>query len=130
MRIIKIPVISREVRLFYGMKEYPAYQKAMVSMGDNEEDVKKIKGEDYFGHCYAEVLWVKNKDDIPTLIHELSHLIDNILSALNIRDGETRAYLLEWLIVEIIGGQKIPTRKEVEKAQDKFYQGFYKEVKS
>lgn len=50
---------------------------------------------------YAAIVWLNKRrnrlDALPTFVHELSHLADNVIDLCAIRDssGETKAYLME-----------------------------------
>lgn len=130
MRKIKLPIVGRELRIYYGAKEFEDYKKACIALGLSKEDAQQLNPNHFSGHCVSDVLWVKDPKDMIVIIHEMTHLIDNLIENIGLEGVEIKAYLTEWLMVEILGGQKIPTRKEVQNKQDKWYSVLFKEVKS
>ena len=54
------------------------------------------------GRAGGSWIWVDSKKDTNTLIHELTHFIDDLLIHLNTEDREFKAYLTAWIIDTVL----------------------------
>lgn len=79
--------------------------------GDPKDYVKDSGAEgvkdSWYGACCECFVWIRNKKNIPALVHETSHLVDNIFEAQGLKGEETRAYLQEYFVAEVLKKLKI-----------------------
>jgi hypothetical protein len=87
-------MFERKVTIYQGDKEYKGFEKTVEAWtGLKPTD----KGKDCDGQTVLWFAWVEDPDNKRVIFHELSHIIDNILECLNIKDSEVRAYLSAYL---------------------------------
>ena len=101
MRIetVKEPIFKQRF-LLYSDCEFADFYKEVT--GDKFDDDSSV----FCGHCIntpnAEIcIWVKDRNDMPTLVHELLHATQFALFSrcwVNNKESETPAYYLEFLL--------------------------------
>lgn len=95
MKEISIDIFSATVYLYIGKKEALQYIKSSKKLGykPNASGLGEVAGF---------LIWVKNLKDISVIVHEISHLVDNILDYYSVNDREMKAFLSEYLYRRII----------------------------
>lgn len=103
----KIPLFNVMVVLYVGDEEYAKFVKS------TNEDNKKILNDPYEpidsetrGNTAGSVFWVKtldlnDPDELGTLVHEITHVAENITRYLGIEDSETQAYIAGYIMAKI-----------------------------
>lgn len=102
MKWIKIPIFETKVYLFKDPDEYNNYLLKNVPDYEREENIYGITGgyEDHKGRYFIAVCIACPKKDVKsTLLHECSHITDELLMNAGIDDKnkEIDAYLLEYI---------------------------------
>lgn len=99
MKQFKIPLIDKQFRIYIGQREWEAFCKYCVFLGMDKNNVEKKAPIGGSGRCWGGAIWVNRIKDRPTLFHELSHFIDDLMGMIdkNQEKGEFRAYLTEWV---------------------------------
>jgi len=101
MRTIKIPLVDRIIIIYSGKNEWKKYctvvnKKGCVDVGPN------TCYEDIMGRCYGSWVFVHDIKDTATLIHEMSHFIDELMKNIGTDDTEFRAYITEYIMMKVI----------------------------
>ena len=102
MKWIKIPIFETRVYLFKDPDEFNDYLQKHVPDFQREENIFGITGgyEDQRGRFFIAVCIACPKEELKsTLLHESSHITDELLKNAGIQDknGEIDAYLLEYV---------------------------------
>jgi len=98
---ILLPLFEVTTCWFFG--DTALFVKACNELEGTEYDLDIKK---YNGFSHGSLVWVEDKWDTNTIIHELTHLVDHVLEAMGVDDNETRAYCMGYL------GEKIFTAIE------------------
>ena len=77
------------------------FEGAIKAGADVEYKGHEYPGKDS-GRAYGGWLWIDNGKDRNTVIHELSHLIDDIMVLVHTDDTEFRAYLTGWIMDNVL----------------------------
>ena len=94
-----------EVCLYVGKNDVKDYLKASKKLKYKPE----AKG---LGEVSGFLMWVRNGDDMSVIVHELSHMVDNIINHYNLEGGEIRAFLIEYLYYKIAIKDQEQPKKE------------------
>lgn len=102
MKRFTIPLINKYVILYEGPDEWPTFVTTTIRWGvsDNYKDAD-CPGKNE-GRSWGSWIWVYNKHDRATVIHELSHTIDRIMEDLRTDDTEFRAHITEWITEKVL----------------------------
>ena len=95
MNKLYVGLFDLTIYLYFGKSEIKRYIKKSKKMGYKSH----ASG---LGEVSGFILWVRYKNNESTLIHEISHLVDNIIDHYSLVGGEIRAFLLEFLYRSII----------------------------
>ena len=88
--VIDIGLGPRKVYIFDNFEEFKKSCKKLHNV-EIDNDPKDILGLSYETH-----FWIENKNDLPTVIHEIVHVVDNWISDLGFKnDSELRAYAVQ-----------------------------------
>ena len=88
--VIDIGLGPRKVYIFDNFEEFKKSCKKLHNV-EIENDPKDILGLSYETH-----FWIENKNDLPTVIHEIIHVVDNWIKDLGFKDdSELRAYAVQ-----------------------------------
>lgn len=106
MKKVNLELIDLEIVFYYGEKEYKTFLNRCREIGADLEELNKyIKDFENSpeGLHVANYLWVKDKTDLPIIVHELTHVIDVLFSDLGAEDElEFRAYTTEFVFRKIL----------------------------
>ena len=96
MKRYTIPLICKTFTVYSGDEEWQKFRAITIKEGADEPEKEKCppKGS---GRCFAGYVWVHDLKDKKILIHELSHLIDDVMLTIGSHDTEFRAYITEWI---------------------------------
>lgn len=96
-----IPLIEKNFFIYSGKDEWERFRKITIKEGADEELTSPCpkKGS---GRCFRGHIWVFTLKDKRILIHELSHLLDDIMLTVGSEDTEFRAYLTEWIMFKVL----------------------------
>ena len=101
MKKFRIPLIDQELHLYIGPKDWEKFKHDVGKQGvDIEKDMKCPNVNS--GKAWGGWLWVYGLNDVKTLIHELSHFIDDLMNTLGTDDGEFRAYITGWVTERVL----------------------------
>ena len=89
---ILLPLFEVTTCWFFG--DITSFNKACAKLDGTEYDLDIKK---YDGFSHGSLVWVEDKWDTNTIIHELTHLVDHVLEAIGVDDHETRAYCMGYL---------------------------------
>jgi hypothetical protein len=107
MKRITIPLLNNPVFFYSGKNEWLKYKKDCIEDNLNRNCLDDPCPEHReAGRCFAGRIWVKDLKCLPTIIHELSHLTDNVLEYRKINDTETRACVYTFLYEQAIKWSK------------------------
>lgn len=95
MKKIYINIFDLTIYLYTGKGEIEKYIKKSKSMGYKSH----ASG---MGEVSGFVMWIRDKGNLPIFVHEISHLVDNTLKYYNLKGGEIRAFLTEFLYIKMI----------------------------
>ena len=93
MKSLLIPLVDVRVTVYRGEAEWPRFVSVAKEHGAIIDD-EPPEGDT--GRSLEGWVWISDTAGRGTLIHELSHLIDNLMNLLVSQDTEFRAYLTEW----------------------------------
>ena len=100
-----IPLIDMNFFIYSGEDEWQRFKQITIKEGADEELTSPCpkKGS---GRCFREHVWVFDIKNKKILIHELSHLLDDIMLTIGSKDTEFRAYLTEWVMFKVLEWRK------------------------
>ena len=102
MRTYHIPLVGKVFSVYCGSEEWARCKRAAIKAGAFKEVLDKTNPETCAGRAFGGWIWVRDISDRSTLIHELSHLLDDLMESLNSTDSEFRAYCTEWVIDKVL----------------------------
>lgn len=90
---INIKLFDYPVYFYIGEEEKEKFQKDFKL-----KDIDK----DTYGYVYANMVWISDKDDIEIIVHECHHAKYELTKTRGIKDEETEAYILGYLVKNVI----------------------------
>lgn len=104
MKTFNIPIYNRRFRIYVGEQEREKFYKTIKEMGSDDDEIDESRNDKaQMGISYGSEMWVHDKADAATIIHELSHCIDSfMLGFLDSDNTEVRAYFTEYLMVRVL----------------------------
>ena len=93
---ILLPLLEVTTGWFFG--DITSFNKACAKLDGTEYDLDMAR---YDGFSHGSLVWVRDCFNTNTIIHELTHLVDHVLEAVNVNDHEIRAYCMGYLGSEI-----------------------------
>jgi len=100
-------LICSTVFVYFGDEGYKKYSTFLKNDGASCLDCDEIDGNTYEFRC-----WVMEELDLPTLVHELNHLTDNVCIDRGISTDEGRAYVQGYIFGEVMRKRRIIAYKE------------------
>jgi len=101
MKAFVIPLINRRLCIYVGSKGWLDFAKAYKrESGKETPDVPVVTSD--CGRSWGGHVWVSALKHQGTLIHELSHAIDETMEVVGSQDTEFRAYITEWVLVNVL----------------------------
>lgn len=101
MKRFTIPLVEKCFIIYCGKEEWEKFRDITNKEGANG-DILSPSPKRTEGRYYGGRIWVYDIKDKKTLLHELSHLIDDAMLTLNSDDTEFRAYLTEWVYMAVL----------------------------
>lgn len=95
MKRFTVPLIGMHVDIYVGV-ERDAWRAAIEAAG-----CKEISPDQTDGETYDSMVWVQELRR-PLVLHELSHVVDNLMEYVGSDDIEFRAYIWGWLGEEVL----------------------------
>ena len=102
MKTFYVPLVVATFRIFSGKSEWEKFRRAAIKTGANKDYADTPCPGKGAGRAYGGAIWVESLSDEGTLIHELSHFIDDLMEFLKSDDSEFRAYCTEWVFVNVL----------------------------
>lgn len=102
MKTFTIPLVNKVFIIYIGKREWRAFAHDTVVNGAHKEDPDAPWPGEGCGRASGGWIWVNEKSDSATIIHELSHFIDDLMSSLHNNNTEFRAYLTEWVFHTVL----------------------------
>ena len=87
---VNLDVFNGAIFFFIGKDEKEKYMKA-----SGAKDLGEATGQ-----THANAIWLEDKDDLETLVHEIHHAKHFMVELLNINDEETEACILSYVFRE------------------------------
>ena len=106
MKTFNIPLVDIDFYIYVGEKEWEKFKNDSITNGAEESRKEVYPGKES-GRAGGSWIWFDSKKDTNTIIHELSHFIDDLLKYLRTNDGEFRAYLTGWVIDNVLKWVKL-----------------------
>jgi len=101
MKAFVIPLINRRLCIYVGSKGWLDFAKAYRrESGEEVSETPIVTGN--CGRSFGAHVWVSNLKHQGTLIHELSHAIDEAMEVVGSQDTEFRAYVTAWVLVNVL----------------------------
>ena len=102
MKTFCIPLISKTFSVYHGEEDWGRFNRASIKAGAYKESLDAPCPEKGSGRAFGGWVWVRSISDTAALIHELSHVLDNLMEQLRSSDSEFRAYCTEWVIDTVL----------------------------
>ena len=103
MKRFHVPLIEVTVFVHVGASEWASFLKAVWRKGALKLDRDDVNNPSKSGgRAWGGWLWVSDIQDTNTLMHEVSHVLDNTMGLIDSNDTEFRAYIAGWLISSVL----------------------------
>ena len=102
MKTFHIPLIKKRLYVYSGEGDWELFKRASIKAGAYEESLDASCPGEGTGRSFGSWIWVWGISDIATLIHELSHFLDDLMANLHSTDSEFRAFCTEWVITSVL----------------------------
>lgn len=101
MKTFTIPLIEKTFDIYVGVKEWEKFKQDTIKEGATANIDMPVppKGS---GKSWGGWIWISDLKERRTIIHELSHLIDDTMNDLHTNDTEFRAYITMWVIDTVL----------------------------
>ena len=96
--VVKIPVFDVSFRVY---TDRELVMRVLAKEGIAVKDEKRLEYSD--GFVVDDIMYIE-KLEMRVVLHECSHMVDNILYSLGIDDKEVRAYLIAYVYGKVKGG--------------------------
>lgn len=106
MTKIKLDFLGVEVTFYSEKKEYKRFLERCKEAGADVDELNSFIGhmeDSPEGLHAATFVWVKDKTDLPVIVHELLHVVDTIFLDIGVSEElEFRAYVMEYLFKKVL----------------------------
>ena len=102
MKTFCVPLVQSVFSIYYGEEGWERFKRAAITSGAYEESPDAPYPGKNTGRAFGSRIWVWSLSDRGTLIHELSHFIDDLMSFLHSTENEFRAYCTAWIIDTVL----------------------------
>lgn len=99
MKKYHIPLIDKSFYIYEGKEDWYKFYNILKS---EKVDIDIDGIDKNTGYCFLCYVWVFDLNDKRTLIHELSHLIDNAMETIGSTCSELRAYITEYIYCDCL----------------------------
>lgn len=102
MKTFRVPLIEKILHIYSGKDEWEQFKRASIKAGAYQESLDAPCPGEGTGRSFGSWIWVQCLSDRETLIHELSHFLDDMMLNLSSSDSEFRAYCTAWVIDTVL----------------------------
>ena len=102
MKTFRVPLVENIFHIYCGEDGWEQFKRASIKTGAHGESLDAPCPGKNTGRSFGSRIWVWSLSNQGTLIHELSHFIDDLMDFLHSTDSEFRAYCTGWVIDTVL----------------------------